>query len=75
LDEEKVDVEIDLPKVKQEYDEDGNLVQEDISAENDKLDKSLMDAIRKNFVNPIVFFHTVQRIYQRYNYVITAEEI
>lgn len=75
LDEEKVDVEVDLPKVRQEYDEDGNLVQEDISTENDKIDKSLMDAIRKNFVNPIVFFHAVQRIYQRYNYVITAEEI
>lgn len=75
LDEEKVDVEVDLPKVRQEYDEDGNLIQEDIATENDKLDKSLMDAIRKNFVNPIVFFHTVQRIYQKYNYVITAEEI
>ena len=76
LDEEKSDVAVKLPNVTAHYDEDGNLIEEEISTWNDEiLWEELKDAIRKNFVNPIAFFHAVQRIYQKYNYVITAKEI
>ncbi len=75
LEEEKTDVEVKLPKWIYTYDEDGNLINEETSIWNDWSSETLSDAVRKNFVNPIAFFHAVQRIYQKYNYVITAEEI
>lgn len=76
LEEEKMDVGVDLPSISYQYDEDWNLIEDNVSGWTEEgVNESLSDSIRKSFVNPVVFFHTVQRIYQKYNYVITAEEL
>lgn len=77
LEEDKLNIKTKwLKNFSVKYDEDGNVINsEDMDNDTEILDNDFLDSVRKNFTDPIVFFHTVQRIYQKYNYVITAREL
>lgn len=78
LAEEKKDISVDLHDLHTpEYDEDGNLISswDELDWVTSAEEETLRRQIRENFTNPIVFFHTIQKIFQKYNYVITAKEL
>ena len=40
-----------------------------------QLQDSLSKLLRENFIDPIVYFHAIQSIFRKYNYILTDRDI
>ena len=40
-----------------------------------QLQNSLSQLLRENFIDPIVYFHAIQSIFRKYNYILTDSDI
>ena len=49
-------------------------IQDDNQLEEDS-QNSLSQLLRENFIDPIVYFHAIQSIFRKYNYILTLRDI
>ena len=49
-------------------------IQDDSQLEEDS-QNSLSQLLRENFIDPIVYFHAIQSIFRKYNYILTLRDI